>query len=208
MLAIERQRERDLTYKETEMGRSVSSFCIPTFLSFASQAIPTAPSQYTMHSTLGLSLFTLFLASFSSARIMGITAPATVTEGTSLSVTVQVDQGHISSIFRIRTLTHFADLQTQSYISDNIDYSIIFGFVNADFPCNNCIGTPAGSFDLVYVPHTRPDRCPADLYSIDVYQIVLKDTLTPPVGRSPKRSTLRRLQVPTTSPQPSRLLSE
>ncbi|KAG8858261.1 hypothetical protein FRB96_005391 [Tulasnella sp. 330] len=78
-----------------------------------------------MRSTFLVTLFTLFLASLSFARIHTVTAPATVKEGSHFDVT----------------------FHTESYIEQNRDYAVTLGFSTTS--CFTCVGTPAGSFDLV-----------------------------------------------------------
>jgi len=77
-----------------------------------------------MHFTSFTSLFTMaVLASSAAARIVSISAPATTTHGGSLKVTVQ----------------------TQDYVSDWEDWSIIWGYEPF---CATCVGTPVASTDL------------------------------------------------------------
>ncbi|KAG8858260.1 hypothetical protein FRB96_005390 [Tulasnella sp. 330] len=86
-----------------------------------------------MRSTLLVAFFTLFFASLSFARISGMTAPATVKKGDSFKVTFQ------TGTFR-----------------ENVDYTMVLSF--SPIPCDSCIGTPAGVFDLVSQGHslTKP----------------------------------------------------
>ncbi|KAG8858250.1 hypothetical protein FRB96_005380 [Tulasnella sp. 330] len=82
-----------------------------------------------MRSILLIALATLFFASLSFARIFGITAPATVKKG---------------DLFKVA-------FQTEGYVEHHEDAFVFLGFTSS--PCDTCIGTPAGSFDLVSQGH-------------------------------------------------------
>ncbi|KAG8877137.1 hypothetical protein FRB97_003666 [Tulasnella sp. 331] len=82
-----------------------------------------------MRTSLLAALVTLLLASFSSALIHSVTAPSTVRRGE-----------HLKISFR-----------TESFIEQNRDYAIVYGFHMSS--CFACIGTPAGSSDLVSQGH-------------------------------------------------------